>query len=49
MKKKGFVTSPADLVKGLLLGLILGVLFMYLNSKFGWIGFLAASTVTGVQ
>lgn len=46
--KKGFVTSSADLIKGLFIGLILGIVFMYLNSRFGWIGFLVVSSATGV-
>ncbi|HLC65101.1 MAG TPA: hypothetical protein VJI46_03195 [Candidatus Nanoarchaeia archaeon] len=30
MDKKGFITSPADLMKGLVIGFILGALFVYL-------------------
>lgn len=33
MDKKGFITSPADLMKGLVIGFILGALLVYLSAK----------------
>ena len=33
MNKKGFITSPADLIKGLVVGFIIGVILMYLTAK----------------
>lgn len=33
MSKKGFITSPADLMKGLFIGFILGALLIYLMYK----------------
>ena len=45
LHKKAFVTSPGDLVKGLIIGLILGIVFMFLNSKMGWVAFLSGCAV----
>jgi len=33
MNKNGIVTSPADLMKGLLIGFILGVIVIFLGVK----------------
>ncbi|MFC1768697.1 hypothetical protein ACFLZX_02940 [Nanoarchaeota archaeon] len=33
MNKKGFITSPADVMKGLLIGFLLGALFVYLAER----------------
>jgi len=31
--KKGFITSPSDLMKGLFIGFIIGVVLVYLGAK----------------
>ncbi len=33
MNKKAFITSPGDLAKGLIVGLIIGALIIYLMAK----------------